>query len=90
MNKKWNMDELVAARDLHESWISEQPGVYGTAVGKDPDGRLTLKIFIHGISHEEMLKIAEPLRDIPISFVEPDPTFVDQIDSLRSLNSQAE
>ena len=83
------MEQLVAVRELHKSWINDQPGVYATAVGNDHDGRLALKIFVHGISQEEMLRIAEPLGDIPISFVEPDPKFVSQMDFLRSLNSQA-
>ncbi len=84
MNKKWTKEQLIAARDLHKSWIDGQPGVYGTAVGNDHDGRLALKIFVNGISADEMVRVAEPLGDIPLSFVEPDPTFVNYIESLRS------
>ena len=79
MTKNWDTTKLLALRDRIEAWLLKQPGVYGTAVGKDHDGRLSLKIFveINAMIEKEMIKIAERIGDAPISFVETEPLVED-------------
>jgi hypothetical protein len=73
----WNQNTLLALRDKHEKWLLSQPPIYGTAVGKDHDGRLSLKIFvgIDSITPDEMRAIAEHIGDVPLSFIETPPLF---------------
>ncbi|MDC7789739.1 hypothetical protein PQJ75_28065 [Rhodoplanes sp. TEM] len=63
-------EQLLALRDRHEAWLLAQPGVIGTGVGIEPDGRLVLRIFTKGIRQESRDTIARALPDAPLAWEE--------------------
>lgn len=66
-----NYQELLEARNHHESWLREQPGVEGTGIGPDPDGKQCLKVYYLGqIGEETKRAIRSRLQAIPVCFAD--------------------
>ena len=61
-------NEIRAARDIIEPWLTTQPGVVGTSVGLGADGEPCLRIFVKQLSATTRTAILKRLGSIPVDF----------------------
>ena len=81
---KWKKNALLAVRSQYEAWLLSHAGVYGTAIGRDSDNRMSLRIYTNGATRAEIENITQHLGCVPLDFNETGP-LLSQIESLDDL-----
>ena len=62
--------QLVAERDKHENWLSQQHGITGTGIGLDRGGQPCIKIYTHRMPAVTKSAILGRLKSLPVEFEE--------------------
>ena len=63
-------EDLVIARDQHRQWLREQPGIQGSGIGLDDDGKLSIVIFTHNASAATRQAVVSKFPGYPVHFQE--------------------
>jgi hypothetical protein len=62
--------ELMAEKEKHEDWLSQQQGVTGIGIGLDGGGRVCIKIYSNHMPPQTEQAIRSRLTDLPIDIEE--------------------
>ncbi len=63
-------DQLLAARDKHETWLNQQPGVSATGIGMNSGGQTCVKIFTNHMPPDVKTAISQRFGSTPVDFEE--------------------